>query len=62
VIACELILSSFFIGAGTLFWMWYLVYEYEVAKGIRKQTAWWERDIGFTVANWVRDKRGKRDD
>jgi len=49
-------------GAGTWFWMWYLVYEYEVTKGIRKRTAWWEKDIGFTVANWVRDKRGKRDE
>jgi len=25
---------------GTLFWAWYLVYEYEVAKGIRKPHRW----------------------
>jgi hypothetical protein len=42
---CELLLSSIGIGVGTYFWLWYLIYEASVAKGIRKRTRWWERDI-----------------
>ena len=44
--SCEYVLSLLGITAGTYFWMWYLVYEYEVAKGIRKTgTAWWNMDV-----------------
>ncbi len=33
------------VAAGTYFWLWYLTYEYELIKGLRKRTKWWERDL-----------------
>lgn len=42
----DLFWNSVAMGLGTWFWMWYLIWEYEVAKGIRKiNTSWWNTDL-----------------
>ncbi len=33
------------IGVTTYFWLWYLTYEAEKAKGLRKKVSWWEKKL-----------------
>jgi len=42
---CEHALQLLAVAAGTYFWLWYLVWEYEHYRAGKKPTRWWERDI-----------------
>ncbi len=42
---CAHVLQLLAIAAGTGFWMWYLLWEYEHFRNGKPRTRWWERDI-----------------
>ena len=42
---CGQILQLLAVTAGTYFWLWYLVWEYEHFRNGKPRTRWWERDI-----------------
>lgn len=44
--------------AGTAFWLCYLTWEMQYYKGEKKK-GWWNIDIGFWLANKIRDWRNK---
>lgn len=55
---CEFTLKLLALSAGTWFWLWYLVWEYEYFRtGKRERKRWWEFDVSFWLANKIRDWR-----